>query len=1407
MSQCLSDAEILRCATRRLSPGEQPSVEEHLLVCVDCAARVAAARGVSPGLVAAGPARPLTEAGFSSGTLASRVTLEDDPPLSDSGGLAPGCSVSYEEPSIPSVSLEEFLTSLSQSGLLSPLDLAVVRKRSSSDSAASDVNSVIGWLVKEHKLTHYQAQVLARGKGGALILGNYIILEKLGQGGMGTVFKARHRRMNRLVALKVLPAALASIPEAIARFQREVQAAAALQHPHIATAYDADEAAGVHFLVMEYVDGPTLAAYVKATGPVSLAAAVRLTAQAARGLAAAHAAGFVHRDIKPSNLIVSRQGVLKILDLGLVQFHGEEHVAEHESAVTRTGSVMGTVDYMAPEQARDAKSVDHRADMYSLGCTLYFLVTGAPPAPPGSAAEKLLWHQTINPLPLAEVCPQATPRLAALAQRLIAKRPEDRPASMDEIVAELDACAAEFPPGQAELAVGQIALSHDHNSSTMGGTGIHATQRELTPPPSSAPAQASAPPVAPLPLPPARQRSRWLAYACGMVGIAALVAIFAGPLLTRGPQPAPVPPTLPANSGSGGEAANNLPPPTEPLKSSPHVAYERLLTWIFRNGGSVTANTGKGQQLTLTSESALPGEAIEIIAVRLPGTGIRDAELVHLAEAPRLRELSLANTKVSDAGLKHLQSLAQLTHLDLAETEATSAGLVHLSRLTQLVELKLQKTKVTDPGLTRLASLANLQRLYLSDTAVTDAGVQRLSALPALKLVALHGTGLSETGHQSLLAARPELQIAWDGADLQRGAALRLLDAEATLRIVDREGRIHDNLRSRETLPPGRVTVKHVDASSSARFGDDELQQLALLPEIESLSLAGVGITPDQLAQLHGLTTLKSLELGPLRVPPAALGALRKALAGCQIVVKESSDAEVARLVLAMKGKVTVATLAGDKLIDLGETAKLPADGFAVRAVNVEGIAGVDDALVARLSDLTDLESLFLARTTVTDEGVAQLASCRSLRELSLSETRISADGVGALSRLPALERLYLAGTSIGQGGVRHAASCEELTHLSLQGVQLADDDLALLKRLSRLEWLDLSGTPVSDAAAVHLQQLAGLRQLNVAETSLSDAGLEELQEALAKCRVTGDPPDPQRLAARWLVQNKATVTLDSGPLVKLESLPRDACRILAIDVAELSQLSPAEIAAQVAACPDVVSLQLSDTKLRAADLACLEKAAQLREVHLANLPVTDAALALLAGKDKLEVLDLSGSQVTGAGLATLAKSAELKHLLLAGAPIDERFLPALASFPKLEALSLAASRSVTDTGLAHIEKLTALKSLDLRGTKIGDAGLAKLAPLIALEQLDLEATTVTSAGVAKLTGLSKLRRINLGRTGVTDDVTATLAQLKQLKSINLARTKVSPESVRQLQTALPGCAIVAPTPPPRDPTGTPAQP
>ena len=339
------------------------------------------------------------------------------------------------------VSLEQFVDRIADSGLLSRADVQALLEEAPTELRPKDGEQLARLLVKQKKLTAYQAHQIDAGKGKSLILGNYVILDKLGQGGMGMVLKAEHKRMERLVALKVLSPSAVDSPEAVQRFHREVKAAARLEHQNIVTAYDADEADGTHFFVMQYVEGKDLSALVKERGVMSADKAVSCILQAARGLEYAHEQGVVHRDIKPANLLLDSKGTIKILDMGLARL--ESTVDEPEQAeLTSTGQIMGTVDYMAPEQALSTKAADARSDIYSLGITLWYLLTGKAAYDGDSLMSKLLAHQQA-PIPsLSEACPEASAELDEVFQRMVAKKAENRYQSMSEVLADLESCLA-----------------------------------------------------------------------------------------------------------------------------------------------------------------------------------------------------------------------------------------------------------------------------------------------------------------------------------------------------------------------------------------------------------------------------------------------------------------------------------------------------------------------------------------------------------------------------------------------------------------------------------------------------------------------------------------------------------------------------------------------------------------------------------------------------------------------------------------------------------------------------------------------------------------------------------------------------------------------------------------------------
>jgi len=397
---------------------------------------------------------------------------------------------------------ESLLRAFRESGLFSPDEVAALAR----DLAphGDDVQTMLKVLIQKDRVPVYQLRKIVHAKTAELFYGPYVILDKLGEGGMGKVYKAKDTRHDRIVALKVVRSNLLANPVVRGRYDREVQAVLALNHPNVASAYEAGESDGRFYLALEFVDGIDLARLVRTFGLLPVPEACEYLRQAALGLQHAHDRGFVHRDIKPSNIVVSGErhhsrateaARVKILDMGLIRTVGLDD--GNGADLTRDGTVVGTPDYMAPEQAKNSSTVDHRADLYNLGGAFYYLLTGKPPFSVGSPIEKILKHQLDPPPPLQATRPDVPDDLARIVARLMAKKPEDRFPTADALALALlpltrftaATPAAPAPSRQVVIGGGPRSAERPSDSYTPSTPGA-----DLSAPPSSLDALEDLPP-------------------------------------------------------------------------------------------------------------------------------------------------------------------------------------------------------------------------------------------------------------------------------------------------------------------------------------------------------------------------------------------------------------------------------------------------------------------------------------------------------------------------------------------------------------------------------------------------------------------------------------------------------------------------------------------------------------------------------------------------------------------------------------------------------------------------------------------------------------------------------------------------------------------------------------------------
>jgi hypothetical protein len=536
------------------------------------------------------------------------------------------------------------------------------------------------WLLKPMKDTDPAPMTLP------FAFGEYTVIERIGTGGMGQVFKALHRRMDRIVALKILPEGMVKSADALARFQQEVRSAAKLIHPNIVTAYDAGEHDGSPYLVMELIEGHDLFRHVQENGPLPKEKAVDYVLQAAKGLEYAHGKGIIHRDIKPANLLLGVDGTVKILDMGLASFRPAEDEV-----------LAGTVDYLAPEQTCETRRADQRSDIYSLGCTLFFLLTGKPLYEGKTVIQKVLAHRE-QPIPTLS-------SLDTVFNKLVAKKPEDRFQSMTEVIQAFQKRpVAKVRKGLwlGIVAAALLALVggiwffgfRHKNDDSLKDAPANKSGNDDAKDKKDAPAKATVDPS----FPQDRKAAEWVLQVGGLLTL------------------------------YDGKANAKLGLPEKPFRIRTITLDRRPIAdedMIHLQG------LGRLQEL------------------RLNQTPIGNAGLAHLKDVPWLETIELRETRISNDGLKHLKDQPMLW-LDLSITSVTDEGLEHLKGFKKIQQLRLNRLKIADAGLERLAGITSLRLLELTDTQITDAGLKHVRKLNNLTWLMLTGTKVSDVGLEEL---------------------------------------------------------------------------------------------------------------------------------------------------------------------------------------------------------------------------------------------------------------------------------------------------------------------------------------------------------------------------------------------------------------------------------------------------------------------------------------------------------------------------------------------------------------------------------------------------------------------------------------------------------------------------------
>ncbi len=1242
-----------------------------------------------------------------------------------------------------SITLEKFISQLDESGVISAVEITAFQQ--SQSPAAESAEELGKLLVKHKKVTKLQAQLVYQGKGDRLLLGNYLILDKIGAGGMGDVYLAEHRRMERQVALKTLPAAMTRDTQSMLRFHREVKAAAKLTHPNIVAAYDADEANGVHYFVMEYVEGIDLSAVVKKQGVLEVDVAVDYILQAAKGLEFAHNKGVIHRDIKPANLLLDNDGCVKILDMGLARIEDEAHEIP-ATQLTQDGSVMGTVDYMAPEQAKDTHTADARSDIYSLGCSLYYLLTGESVYRGSTMVNRIMAHQN-DPIPsLTGKHILISQDVDAVFQKMVAKKPEDRFQSMSEVIVAIDNCIQmkssstvatepsdpelhKFLQSQRMASSPTVVMSADamkaekpltdtQNESltsgflnhTLGGTSYQ----------------------------PLAKRKQSIGKRGGIIAglvLASLVLIAgivfkidtpAGTIILEVDQP---------------ELAGAVVSVDEQQKITIKTGKGTEPIEVVADEKTHTLQVTKGGFETFTKQFTVKAGGKETIKVRL-------------------EPLAVAEKKMPSAG-----------------TPAKSHSALRFQNDSDRVVLPLKHETAGDLTVEAWVTIDENSnrplRFIANGSSLTSFGIGYSKAEGKEKE---WSTSVSNNGQFQVLQTDSKVEFGkrTNIAVTYKGNVAQIyVNGHKQGEMNFTGSNIHTDefitIGNRYKGPPIKGSIDEVRFSNIARYSEDFTPTDHFENDKNTLALyhfdEGTGdVLKDASGNGHDgkIVGAKWIKVDDeLQVTePATTGE------------KPMTEREVAEWVLSTGGGVGLNR--AHKYNTIKKLEDLPKEPFFVYLIVLNYKNVTDDGL-RLLKDLTQLSMLYAKETPVTNAGMQYLAKLTSLTELDISYTSVGDEGLQYLGKLDELIFLNLQRTKITDVGTKHLANLRNLVVLNLYETKTGDNGLEHIKNLIKIQDL-AGGILTTDEGLKHLSQMKQLQSLALNNTQVTGSGLVHLPDPqkLVNLILQGSPVTDSGLQNVSKYTNlqvlylRSTKITDAGlkhlePLKQLKKLILERTRITDIGLKHLHDLKKLE------------DLDLRETKVTSQGIADLQKALpnckiksdfETKPITTSNSPMTDREIAEW-------VIGMGGG--IGIGFKLNYKIEELptepvifNSVSLKNASFEDHDLQRLAKLKTLKYLFLE-STSISDTGLQYLRQMQNLEEIFLDYTKITDEGLLHLRGLQNLRVLRLSKTKITGEALGHLKDLPRLHTIDVNRAAITNSGMKAMGDLKQLTSLNIS--------------------------------------